>query len=104
MSDKPKAFEEFFKQDMRSGLTGGNDDKTVIQFMNSRKEMLSQYWNAAIESIQEEIDKRDALLKVLLKRGTIYTYTNGKMEYVLSEELFQVCDSEFKELNGVKDE
>lgn len=62
MSDKSKLFEKFFNQDINSSLTGGNDDKTVIQFMNSRKDMLFQYWNAAIESMQEEIDKRDEVI------------------------------------------
>jgi len=66
-------------------------------------------WNAAIKTIraeqddkinsmQAEIDKRDKLLRCLLERGNVYTYTNGKMEYVINEEFYNIVKSEFKEL------
>lgn len=97
MSDKIKTFESewntFNERAMReSGKIAEYHDNYVL------KNCCEFFYNAAIESMQEEIDKRDARIKDLLK--TVRASCPCKMH---KDECRECLEIE-KELNGVKDE
>lgn len=62
----------------------------------------NKVFNDEIKKLKAENEKLNKLVYILFNRGVIYTSTNGKMEYVLSEELYRICKSEFKQLEGEK--
>lgn len=61
-------------------------------------DMMDASLKTEIEKLKDENEKLSKLVHNLLSKGNVYTFTNGRVEYVLSEEIYRVCKSEFKRI------